>query len=240
MENTTQTKKSPIRWIPTAYFAEGMPFVMLSTVVVIMFDGMGIDKASVTLWTSLIMLPWTLKFLWSPFLEMYRTKKFFIVTTQFITGITFGAIALALHLPDFFAISVALMAIIAFSGATHDIACDGIYMSELSKTDQAKYIGWQGAFYNIGKLFAMGALVYIAGVLIKSFGGRAEDATLEEQKNAVTNSWMVILLACGAVMVLLSLYHTKVLPSSPRVKNTLTFKEQMRELWSVIRHYFTK
>ncbi len=233
-------KKSPISWIPTAYFAEGMPFVMLSTVVVVMFSGMGIDMASITLWTSLIMLPWTLKPLWSPLLEMYRTKKFFVVITQLITGLTFGAIALALQLPAFFAISIALMGIIAFSGATHDIACDGIYMSELSKTDQAKYIGWQGAFYNIAKIFAMGALVYIAGVLIEYFGGRAEGATPEEVFNANRSAWTIIILACGAIMVLLSLYHTKMLPSSPRAENTRSFNEQMQELWMVIRDFFTK
>ncbi len=240
MDNIKQSKRSPISWIPTAYFAEGMPFVMLSTVVVVMFTGMGVDMTSITLWTSLIMLPWTLKPLWSPFLEMYRTKKFFVVTTQLITGITFGAIALALQLPSFFAISIALMAIIAFSGATHDIACDGIYMSELSKTDQAKYIGWQGAFYNIAKIFAMGALVFIAGKLIEYFGGRVEGATPEEVFSANRSAWTIIILACGAIMVLLSLYHTKALPSSPRSENTRSLKEQMQELWIVFRDFFTK
>ncbi len=240
MDNTKQSKRNPISWIPTAYFAEGMPFVMLSTVVVVMFTGMGIDMASITLWTSLIMLPWTLKPLWSPLLEMYRTKKFFVVITQLITGLTFGGIAVALQLPAFFTISIALMGIIAFSGATHDIACDGIYMSELSKTDQAKYIGWQGAFYNIAKIFAMGALVYVAGVLIEYFGGRVEGATPEEVFNANRSAWTIIILACGAIMVLLSFYHTRMIPSSPRAQNTRSFNEQMQELWVVIRDFFTK
>ena len=160
-ENTSNNRKTahPIQWVPSAYFAMGMPFVVLNMVVVLMYKGLGVDNAQITLWTSLIILPWTLKPLWSPLLEMYRTKKFFVVTTQIVTGITFAAVAFSLHLPSFFAISIALLAIIAFSGATHDIACDGVYMTELSETDQAKYIGWQGAFYNIAKVVASGVFV---------------------------------------------------------------------------------
>ena len=96
--------------------------------------------------------------LWSPFLEMYRTKKFFVVVTQLLSGLLFGIVALSLNFDYFFAISISTMAVIALSGATHDIACDGVYMAELSPEDQAKYIGVQGAFYNIAKLVANGGL----------------------------------------------------------------------------------
>ena len=112
------------------------------------------------------MMPWTLKFLWSPFLEMYRTKKFFVVITQLLSGLLFGLVAFSLKFDYFFAISISTMAVIAFSGATHDIACDGVYMAELSPADQAKYIGVQGAFYNIAKLVANGGLVAMAGVAV--------------------------------------------------------------------------
>lgn len=143
---------NPISWVPTVYFAMGLPFVVLNMVSVLMFKGLGIGDAQIALWTSLIMMPWTLKFLWSPFLEMFKTKKFFVVLTQMVTGAGFALVALALQLPFFFAICIALLAVIAFSGATHDVATDGVYMSELNKQDQAKYIGWQGAFYNIAKI----------------------------------------------------------------------------------------
>ena len=136
---------NPISWVPTVYFAMGLPFVVLNMVSVLMFKGLGIGDAQIALWTSLIMMPWTLKFLWSPFLEMFKTKKFFVVLTQMVTGAGFALVALALQLPFFFAICIALLAVIAFSGATHDVATDGVYMSELNKQDQAKYIGWQGA-----------------------------------------------------------------------------------------------
>ena len=150
-----QNSRNPISWVPAVYFAMGLPFVVLNMVSVLMFKGLGIGDAQIALWTSLIMLPWTLKFLWSPFLEMFKTKKFFVVLTQLITGAGFALVALALHLPAFFAVCIALLAVIAFSGATHDVATDGVYMSELNKQDQAKYIGWQGAFYNIAKIVAL-------------------------------------------------------------------------------------
>ena len=163
--NHPKKTKSPITWVPTAYFAMGLPFVVLNMVTVLMFKGLGVEDKLITFWTSLILLPWTLKPLWSPFLELFKTKKFFVVATQLITGITFGLVAFSLNLPHFFSIAIALLAVIAFSGATHDIACDGVYMSELSNDDQAKYIGWQGAFYNIAKIIATGGLVYLAGYL---------------------------------------------------------------------------
>lgn len=97
---------NPISWIPTVYFAMGLPFVVLNMVSVLMFKGLGVGDAQIALWTSLIMLPWTLKFLWSPFLEMFKTKKFFVVLTQLVTGAGFALVAFALNLPFFFALSI--------------------------------------------------------------------------------------------------------------------------------------
>lgn len=110
---------NPISWVPTVYFAMGLPFVVLNMVSVLMFKGMGIGDAQIALWTSLIMMPWTLKFLWSPFLEMFKTKKFFVVLTQMVTGAGFALVALALQLPFFFAICIALLAgalLVGFGG----------------------------------------------------------------------------------------------------------------------------
>ena len=155
--------RSPLHWVTSLYFAMGLPFVVLNMVSAVLFKDLGVTDARIAFWTSLIMWPWTIKFLWSPFLEFYRTKKFWVVATQFLSGVLFGLAALSLHLPSFFAVTVALFAAVAFSGATHDIAADGVYMAELSTEDQAKYIGWQGAFYNLAKLVATGGLVWLAG-----------------------------------------------------------------------------
>ena len=177
-KNTNAAKrKSPVTWVPSVYFAMGLPFVVLNMVVVLMFKGMEISDAQIALWTSVIMLPWTLKPLWSPFLEMYRTKKFFVVLTQILSGCLFGLVALALNLSHFFALSIALLGIIALSGATHDVATDGVYMNELSPEEQAKYIGWQGAFYNLAKIVATGGLVYLAGSMMNYFTGVLHEET---------------------------------------------------------------
>ena len=235
-----KTSKSPITWVPSVYFAMGLPFVVLNMVSVLMFKGMGIRDGQITFWTSLIMMPWTLKFLWSPFLEMYKTKKFFVVLTQLVTGLGFLLVGLVLHLPWFFSLCIFLMAIIAFSGATHDIATDGVYMAELSKEEQASWIGWQGAFYNIAKIVASGGLVWVAGRLIKHFGG-VEGASKEVMHSAATNAWMIVMIAIGALMILLGLYHIKQLPSGKGTAvKTESAKETFDRLVEVLKNFFTK
>lgn len=236
MDNSNTKRRSPITWVPSAYFAMGLPFVVLNMVTVLMFKGLEVDDKLITFWTSLILLPWTLKPLWSPFLELFKTKKFFVVATQLTTGIAFGLVALSLNLSSFFAISIALLAVIAFSGATHDIACDGVYMSELSNSEQAKYIGWQGAFYNIAKIVATGGLVYLAGYFIESYSEAG--SVLEANKK----SWMTIMLILSAVMILLALYHIFALPSTKVVKNEgkRNGKEILSELYNVLSDFFRK
>lgn len=218
---------SPILWVPTVYFAMGLPFVALSMVSVLMFSDMGINNTQIAFWTSLIMLPWTLKPLWSPFLEMFKTKKHFVVITQMITGIAFALVALSLPLNNFFCYAIALMGVIAISGATHDIAGDGVYLTELSSTQQAKYIGWQGAFYNLAKVLTNGGLVYVAGMLKNSLG--------------ITYAWMVIMLICAGLMMVLGFYHIRMLPSGGAATSRITStSDAMKELWEVIRSFFSK
>jgi PAT family beta-lactamase induction signal transducer AmpG len=226
MENEIK-KVSPIAWVPTLYFAMGMPFVVLNMVCTLMYKGMGVSDAKIAFWTSLIMLPWTLKPLWSPFLEMYKTKKFFVVLTQILSGVMFALVAFALNLPDFFAITIGMLAVIALSGATHDIAADGTYMSVLTNEEQARWIGWQGAFYNIAKIAATGGLVYLAGTFIDSFG--------------VTKAWMIIMLIIGVIMIICGCYHFFILPCADKpAKGGLTLKESLTDLWNVFRDFFRK
>ena len=192
-----------------------------------MYKGMGVSDAQITFWASLIMLPWTLKPLWSPFLEMYKTKKFFVVLTQILSGIMFALIAFALNLPSFFAITIAMFAVIALSGATHDIAADGTYMAVLSNEEQAKWIGWQGAFYNVAKIAATGGLVYLAGVFIDEFG--------------VTKAWMFIMLIIAVIMCIIGCYHFFVLPSDGHAsEQKKTFSETMHDLIGVFAEFFKK
>ena len=158
-----------------------------------------------------------------------------MIVTQLITGVTFGLVAFALNLSHFFSISIALLAIVAFSGATHDIACDGVYMSELSNEDQAKFIGWQGAFYNIAKILATGGLVYLAGYFIEL---NADAGLLTANKRA----WMIILLILSVTMIPfgnLSLCLLCPLPSRLLPGKTLrSNKEVMKELGQVLMDIF--
>jgi len=192
------TPKSPLFWIPSTWFAMGLPFVALSTASAIMYKNFGISDTSIAFWTSLIMLPWTLKPLWGPFLEMFKTKKYFVYITQIITGSIFGLIAISLHLDHFFSISITLMAIIAISASTHDTAADGIYLNELDPAQQAKYVGWQGAFYNVAKIVSGGLLVYLAGELEKRYG--------------LINAWVTVMSFYCIIMVSLGFYNMKMLP----------------------------
>ena len=235
-------RKSPLTWVPSAYFAMGMPFVVLNMVCVLMFKGLGIEDSQIALWTSIIMFPWTIKFLWSPFLEIFKTKKFFVVTTQLISGVGFGLVALALHLDHFFAVSIAILAVIAVSGATHDIALDGLYMQELSRQDQAKYIGWQGAFYNLAKLIATGGLVYIAGAIKEHFASGDYVKAWYTTEEAYLPAWTVIMLACCAILVLLAVWHRVSLPSS-QVRSeggSRSAKDIKAELVEVLGDFFRK
>lgn len=230
----SESKKSPLLWVPSAYFAMGLPFVILNMVCVLMFKGLGIADSSIALWTSVIMFPWTLKFLWSPFLELVPSKRTIVCLTQIVSGVGLGCVAVALHLPFFFAVSIAVLAVVAFSGSTHDIALDGLYMAELSEQDQAKYIGWQGAFYNIAKLVATGLLVYIAGVLIDekaASGASSHDAALY--------AWTVIMGFSAAMLILLGVYHRFSLPEGARPADAVR-KPAGEELKEVIGDFFKK
>ena len=225
----------PLRWIPSLYFAMGLPFVVLNMVSAVLYKDLGISDAQIAFWTSLIMWPWTLKFLWSPFLELYRTKKFWVVGSQLLSGVLFGVAALSLHLPLFFSVSVAVFAVVAFSGATHDIAADGVYMSELTTQDQAKYIGWQGAFYNLAKLVATGGLVWLAGWLYEGFS--ADGAS---SYDASVGSWTVVLLILCVTLVALGLYHLRALPSGGSASEGRSLRDGLSGLREVIGAFFTK
>lgn len=226
MKNNSYKTRHPLSWIPTTWFAMGLPFVALSSASTIMYKNLGVSDTQIAFWTSLIMLPWTLKPLWGPFLELYKTKKFFVYVTQIFTGILFGLVGLTLQLDSYFSFSIAILTIIALSASTHDTAADGVYLNELDATNQAKYVGWQGAFYNIAKVFSGGVLVYLAGLL--------------EQKIGIANAWMVVMFCYGILMVVLGLYNSRALPSSQQEVKPTSLKEGMATLKDVIITFFQK
>ncbi len=160
--------RSPITWVPTLYLAEGLPFFAIALVAGLMYKSLGVSNEEIAYWTGAIGFAWVFKPLWSPFLEAARSKKFLVVCFQLIGGATLGLVALAMQLPNYFAVSIALLAVVAISSATHDIAADGLYIASLNNKQQAAYAGWQGAFFNAAKFISLGGLVILAGHLEKS------------------------------------------------------------------------
>jgi PAT family beta-lactamase induction signal transducer AmpG len=218
--------RHPVMWVPTLYFAEGLPFVTINVVSVLMYKAMKVPDSQIALFTTLVIFPWTLKPIWGPLLEMFKTKKYFVIATQFIGGVCFGLLALTLQLDAFFKYSLVFLTLIAFNGATHDIAADGVYINVLSQTDQARFVGWQGAFYNIARVLSQGGFVYLAGRL--------------ESKLGVTHAWMIVMGLFGATLVLLSLYHAKMLPTGGAASQIKTLRETFYTFWDVVKTFFAK
>ena len=199
--NPQSARGHPARWVPTLYFAEGMPFFAVSLIAGIVYKRMGLANDTIALYTSWLLLPWSLKPLWSPLVEMFKTKKFFVVLLEFAGGLSLAMIALALPLPNYFRYTIALFVVVAFCSSTHDIAADGLYMASLSDTkEQAAYAGWQGGFYNVARFFSQGGLVILAGLL--------------EARMDVPHAWMAIFFAMGMLLMGLSVYHARVLPET--------------------------
>ena len=226
MSQNVIKQRHPATWVPTLYFSEGLPFVATATVSVLMYKSLGLTDTQIAFYTTLVMWPWTLKPLWGPILEMFKTKKHFVVATQFIGGILFGLLALSLPLEGFLRYSLSIFFIIAFNSATHDIAADGVYINALSPKHQAQYVGWQGAFYNVAKVLSQGAFVYLAGRLELTIG--------------ITEGWMVIMGLFGGILILMGLYHLKMLPSGGSAKKVENLNEAFKTFWNVVKTFFQK
>lgn len=226
MKTNKQKQRHPASWVPTLYFSEGLPFAATAVVSVLMYKSLGLSDSDIAFFTTLVMWPWTLKPLWGPFLEMFKTKKHFVVATQFIGGISFGILALTLPLEGFVQYSLVMFVIIAFNSATHDIAADGVYINVLSPKQQAQYVGWQGAFYNVAKVLSQGALVYVAGKLELTVG--------------ITEAWMIVMGLFGLILILMALYHMRMLPSGGSSTQVSSVSEAFGTFKDVVRTFFQK
>ncbi|MCD7976706.1 MAG: MFS transporter [Tannerellaceae bacterium] len=162
--------KSPWAWIPSLYLAEGLPYVAVMTISVIMYKRLGISNTDIALYTSWLYLPWVIKPFWSPFVDLLKTKRWWIVTMQLLIGAGLAGIAFTIPLPFFFQATLAFFWLLAFSSATHDIAADGFYMLGLDTNQQAMYVGIRSTFYRIATIMGQGVLIILAGFLESSSG----------------------------------------------------------------------
>jgi MFS transporter, PAT family, beta-lactamase induction signal transducer AmpG len=197
---TARPARSPITWVPSLYFVQGLQFFVVMLIAGLMFKNMGEPNDRIARWTGVLGLAWALKPLWSPFLELAPSKKLVVVAMQFTGAAGLALLALAVQLPMFFAASIAVLFLIAYASATHDIACDGLYMASLSPTRQAAYAGWQGAFFNASKFLTLGGLLVLAGHL--------------ENRLGVHPAWSLIFGLLAALLALLAAYNAWALPGT--------------------------
>jgi PAT family beta-lactamase induction signal transducer AmpG len=194
---TTQAK-NPWLWIPSLYFGQAIPYVVANSLSVIMYKKMGVSNADIAFYTSLLYLPWVIKPLWSPLVDMFGTKRGWTVSLQLLMAGAFGAIGATLHLPAFFIVSLAVMWIMAFASATHDISADGFYMLGL-RQQQAAFVGVRSTFYRLATLTANGPLVILAGYLTTSLAD-------------VQQAWAIVLFVLAGLFFALFGWHQAVLP----------------------------
>ena len=207
----TYTKRNPWLWIPTLYFVEGVPYFLVNNVSVLMFARLGVPNSQMALFTSLLYLPWTLKFFWSPFVDILKTKRWWIISMQLIMSVAFLALALTMPRPDadliaygqtpmgLFTFTLILFIFAAFASATHDIAADGFYMLAQSQSSQAAFVGVRSTFYRLANVFGNGVIVAVAGVL-------------EVKTGNIPLAWQLTIGGSAVLLTLLTLYHTYAIP----------------------------
>ena len=217
---------NPWYYVPSLYFAEGLPYVLINTVSVILYKRMGIDNAHIAFWTSWLYLPWVIKMFWGPLVDLSSTKRTWILITQAAMGLCMFAIAFSLRTESFFFLSLAAFCAGAFISATYDIATDGFYMLALTEKEQALFVGLRAAFYRLAMIFGSGILVYLAGML-------------ETSSSDIAWSWSTVMMVCGLIFLAACVYHRFTLPF-PNTDHPRVAKRDSHEasFANVMRSYF--
>ena len=228
-----KTITSPWKWVPTLYFMEGLPFTMVVVVSTIMYKNFGVDNALITYYTGWLVLPWTLKPFWSWFIDLYRTKRWWVYSMQLIFSIAIVLAAISLHLPNFLQLSLIAFSLSALAASSHDIAADGYYLITLTSGQQSFFVGMQSAFFQVAKIFGSGLLVIISGYLLN-----------------ITNhntplSWSIVLLIAAMTAFIIGVYHCNVLPRSevkvnkgladviPEIKDVFSSLFKLEQIWII-------
>ncbi|WP_431286602.1 MFS transporter [Roseateles chitinivorans] len=215
--------RHPLTWVPSVYLAMGLPNVLVGLVAAILYKNLGVSNEDIALYTSQMYLPWVLKPLWSPLLEPYRTKRWWVIAMQFLMMASIGAVAFCLPLDGFFRASLAFFWITGFASATQDIVADGVFMTTMSPREQARYAGVQGMCWNLGAVVASGLLVSLTGWLHGSLGW------------TWVQCWMAVMLGAAAMMGGFGLWHLRVLPpgapSAVQGQDLSSAMVSLRESW---------
>lgn len=218
IKRNSDIKRSPWLWVPTLYFAEGIPYFIVNVISVIMFKKLGMGNGDIAMYTGLLYLPWVIKPLWSPFVDIIRTKRWWVVSMQVIMSAAFAVVAFSLPDPasisiagessgeavsgtpvSLFSLTLVIFWITALASATHDIAADGFYMLALDHGEQSFFVGIRSTFYRLSSVFGQGVLVVVAGLLETKFGN-------------ISLAWSVTMLICTVLFASITVYHILSLP----------------------------
>ena len=216
-------------WLPSLYFAEGIPYVIVMNLSVIMYKRLGLSNTDIAFYTGWLYLPWVIKPLWSPFVDLLKTKRWWIVSMQLLIGSGLAGVAFTLPAPFYLQVSLVLFWLMAFGSATHDVAADGFYMLALDEREQSFFVGIRSTFYRLATIFGQGALVVAAGYLERTTGN-------------IPYAWSLTLLVAAGLFVAFSVYHRFVLPtvSDDRRDSRKSYSDTWQEFGRVVVAFFDK
>lgn len=216
-------------WIPTLYVAEGLPYFAVNTLTVLMYVKLGIGLAEMAFFTGWLYLPWVIKPFWSPFVDLFKTKRLWTIAMQFLIAFTMAAVGFLLPTSFFFSSTLVFFWLMAFFSATHDIAADGYYMLELSSHQQAAFVGVRSTFYRIASIIGQGGLVMLAGYL-------------ETQCDRPATAWSAVFFSLSVFFFLIALYHTRFMPcaASDRPTPDVTPRTILRDFGNTFVTFFRK
>tara|TARA_B100001029_G_scaffold30827_1_gene22856 strand:+ start:6669 stop:7955 length:1287 start_codon:yes stop_codon:yes gene_type:complete len=216
-------------WVPSLYFAEGLPYAFVMIVSVVLYKKLNISNTEIALYTSWLYLPWVIKPLWSPFVDIIKTKRYWIVLTQLVIGASLAGVALTIPTTNALQYTLVFFWLMAFSSSTHDIAADGFYMLGLSSHDQSWFIGIRNTFYRFAILFGQGIIVIIAG-------------QLENITDNLKLAWSLVFGILSGLFIILAAYHKWALPRPKNDQEEFnTAKEDIvKEYFEIIKAYFKK
>ena len=222
-------KTSPWAWIPTLYFAQGLPYVAVMTISVIMYKRLGISNAELAFYTGWLNLPWVIKPLWSPFIDLIKTKRWWTTWMQLLIGAGLAGIAFTIPTEYFFQLTLAVFWLLAFSSATHDIAADGFYMLGLNSHQQALFVGIRSTFYRIATIAGQGLLIMLAGYLESSTGN-------------IPFAWSITFMVLAGLFLALWAYHKFILPhpASDKAACKVSASTLLHEFWATFVSFFKK
>ena len=222
-------RSSPWAWIPTLYFAQGLPYVAVMTISVIMYKRLGISNAELAFYTGWLNLPWVIKPLWSPFIDLIKTKRWWITWMQLFIGAGLAGIAFTIPTDYFFQLTLAVFWLLAFSSATHDIAADGFYMLGLNPHQQALFVGIRSTFYRIATIAGQGLLIMLAGHLETHIGN-------------IPYAWSITFMVLAGLFLALWTYHKFILPrpDTDKAAPEVSASTLMHEFWGTFVSFFKK